>query len=265
MPTYDDASLLSHALSSEKAYFRLGAREWGSAETYVAIVPGLEHLPAASVCILEAGIGGGPALAAAIEAAETRFTASAVVTARIYTAESTDGFNGVMEQRGYRRRVENIHAFHPLPAALPGSPESGWRPVRTDADWREKAAIHALPSTASDGYEISPEEWVSLERRKSETGELSFWLYSDAGRAVATTGLMRCADGVVRIKNFFVRADCRGKGVGKAAVGNMLRQLAARGDEAVVVLSIAGSVGERLYHSAGARDIGCIYEWARNV
>lgn len=53
MRTYDDATLLSCALSSEKAYFQLGARDWKKDGLLVAIMPGLERLPAASVCILD--------------------------------------------------------------------------------------------------------------------------------------------------------------------------------------------------------------------
>ncbi len=76
---------------------------------------------------------------------------------------------------------------------------------------------------------------------------------------------MRCGDGVMRIKNFFVRSDYRGKGIGKLALQRFLRRLKSVGENAVIVLSIEGSVGERLYRSAGARDIGHIYEWSREL
>lgn len=183
--------------------------------------------------------------------------------ARIYTDASTDAFEGFMKQRGYRRRTENIHAFSPLPQADAEAFEAQWRPVHTPSDWEEKIAIHAFPSTASDGYDVAPEDWLTLERQKSHSGKLTFWLYFESNVPVATTGLIRCADGVLRIKNFFVRADRRREGMGKRALRNMLLQLATAGEMAVVVLSIEGSVGEHLYRSGGARDIGRIYEWSR--
>ena len=76
---------------------------------------------------------------------------------------------------------------------------------------------------------------------------------------------MRCAERIVRIKNYFVRSDCRGRGIGKSALHDLLLQLQGAGENAVVVLSIVGSIGERLYRSAGAREIGKIYEWSRPI
>ncbi len=127
--------------------------------------------------------------------------------------------------------------------------------------------IQTPASKASDGYASNPEQWISLERQKAKTGKIDFWIYALSGqtdeRAIATTGLMRCADGVMRIKNYFVRSDVRRKGIGKMALQHLLRQLACEGESAVVVLSVEGSAGQRLYQSSGAREIGRIFECSR--
>jgi predicted GNAT family acetyltransferase len=120
-----------------------------------------------------------------------------------------------------------------------------------------------MPSGASDGYEAAPEQWVALERQKSETGRLSFHIFSEGDQPVVTTGLIRLPNNVVRIKNFFVRSDQRRRGMGKMSVGHLLQFLSATGEKAAVVLSVEGSIGQRLYNSCGARDIGRIYEWSR--
>ena len=258
--TGDDA-LLAHALDTERSYFRLGADAQEIDGALVAIMPGLERLPAASVCIFSERNMEQDEAARAVAHIESAFRRAGVATARIYTGKTSDGFDSGMRAAGYRRRTEKIHAFCPLPSSAAAG--TAWRPVAGDGDWVAKAAIHALPSAASDGYDASPEQWIALERLKSQTDALGFWLYLEGGEPVATTGLMRCTEGVLRIKNFYVRADRRGRGVGKAALSSLLRQLKEAGENAVVVLSIEGSVGERLYRSAGARAIGRIFEWSR--
>jgi GNAT superfamily N-acetyltransferase len=255
------------ALASERSYFRLAAEEHSGEHLLFAVVPGLESLPAASVCILDAEKLNMNELSQAIKEGEEAFARAGAHTARFYIGETDKNFSAFMEGRSYRRRTEIVHAVAPLPIDQDDPSGAHWRKISCEEDWAEKAAIHTPPSLASDGYASHPSLWLSLERHKAATGKIDFWIYALAGpangRAVATTGLMRCGDGILRIKNFFVQSDCRGKGIGKLALRCLLRQLKSTDENAAVLLSIEGSVGERLYRSVGARDIGHIYEWSR--
>jgi len=261
MHGFDDQDLLRCALASERTYFGLGAEPLSRDGVFLANMPGLERLPASSVCIFDAREFSETEADAAISAAERHFQQAGVAMSRIYAGTSVETIDHIASPMGYRRRTEKIHAFQPLPPI--NGAGAVWKKVRGDDGWREKAAVHAIPSRASDGYDSPSEQWVALERQKSETGELGFWLFVQDGEAIATTGLMRCARGVLRIKNFFVRADRRGSGIGKLALATLLRQMGEAGENAIVVFSIEGSVGERLYLSSGAREIGRIYEWSR--
>lgn len=263
-PHTAEESLLAGALLSERIYFGLGALEKSGAGWVLTNIPGLEALPAASVCILDAAtLDFADAAARTIGLIENEFASLRASRARFYAGETPPEFESLMEDKGYQRRTEIVHAFAPLAQAPVADQASGWRPVRSELDWAEKAAVHALPSSASDGYDAAPDQWLALERRKAETGKIEFWLFRLDGLAVATTGLIRLPQHIVRIKNFFVRADHRRRGVGTKALGNLLRQLPAAGEKAAVVLSVEGSIGQRLYESAGAREIGRIYEWSR--
>ncbi len=168
-----------------------------------------------------------------------------------------------MEEKGYRRRSEIIHAFPTADCGQVAEDEVKWRPVLSEQDWAAKETIHALASLGSDGYEAAPSQWVSLERRKSAAGHIEFWLYYEDGQPVVTTGVMRCPENIVRAKNFFVRADCRGRGLGSSALGNLLHLFCTTGEKAMILLSVEGSAGQRLYQSVGAKEIGRIYEWSR--
>lgn len=254
--------LLARALESERVYFALGAQEHSGTGWRFLAMPGLPSLPAASVSYLETEHLSEAELTRAVAHIEAAFSDFRASFARIYTRETEPAFVAQMARKGYRCRTEIIHAFEPLPAA-DATNATQWREVRSERDWADKSAIHALPSGASDGYEAAPDQWVALERLKSETGKLSFHIFSRGDQPIVTTGLIRLPGNVVRIKNFFVRSDQRRRGMGKMAVGHMLQFLAATGEKAAVVLSVEGSIGQRLYNACGARDIGRIYEWSR--
>lgn len=275
MQVTNDEHLLDCALASERSYFTLAAEEHYGENFLFAVVPGLESLPAASVCILDAEKLDVSEFSRVIKNGEDAFARARARMSRFYTGETQKNVSALMEENSYRRRTEIVHAIAPFPADQHDQSYANWRKISSEQDWAEKAAIYAPPSLTSDGYPSDHSEWLSLERRKAATGKIDFWIYTPDeqsagllydypdGQAVATTGLMRCGDGVMRIKNFFVQPDCRRKGIGKMALHGLLRRLSKEGAHTAILLSIEGSAGERLYRSQGARDIGRIYEWSR--
>jgi RimJ/RimL family protein N-acetyltransferase len=264
MAEITDRELFAHALASERRYFGLGASTRSEPGLQLHIAPGFEALPAACVCILDPPESPGAAMGA-IASAEAAFLVSGATWARFYIYEMESGLAPVLMAKGYRHRIEIVHGFDPVPDTREASPAGYWRPVRDEQDWLAKATVHAPPSKASDGYETVAEAWLSLERQRAETGGIEFWLYVEDDLPLATTGLMRTPDRVARIKNYYVRADRRRKGIGTTALQRLLLLLHDAGEKAAVVLSVEGSIGERLYRSAGAREIGRIHEWSRGL
>jgi hypothetical protein len=107
--------LLAHALASEHVYFALGAREQSGAGWRFLAMPGLSVLPAASVSYLESEHLPESELARAIAHIETAFSDFRASFARIYTEKADPVLASLMERKGYRCRIEIIHAFEPLP------------------------------------------------------------------------------------------------------------------------------------------------------
>lgn len=256
-------TIFTEALGSERTYFCLGA-EVESGPGYVfAAMPGLERIPSACVCLISSDELEFRALANVIIKTENNFVHVGARRMRFYLDRLTPGLSRFFHSRGYEKRIELVHAFILDTLKLNLRSCASWRPILNETDWKKKETIHAAPSLASDGYVVSPREWLTLERRKALTGKIDFWTYSFDHKPVATAGTITLTPVITRIKNFFVGRDYRGLGIGKQSLEGLLFCLREAGVRTAIALSVEGTAGQRLYNTAGAVQIGRIYEWSR--
>ena len=135
--------------------------------------------------------------------------------------------------------------------------------MASEEDWGAKLALHETSDRPSDGHRARAQDWVALERRKAETNNVTFYLFKQAGDVVATAGLMRPLDGTIRIKNLFVSAHRRQRGMGRAVLAALSRRARRLHGCCPVVYFVEGSAGQGMYEAAGFRPIGSVFEWIR--
>jgi GNAT superfamily N-acetyltransferase len=219
---------------------------------------GLPTLPAANVCFIDAADVCDPERW--IAELERGFLARGATRVRFYEQVPTSHLRETLTRRGYTQRCEIVHGkMRPLGGAL--RRVGAWHPI-SGHQWNLKSGVHERSGRASDGYDVVTSQWVEMERRKSETGNLEFFLFYVKGQPVATIGLLRIAPDVVRLKNFLVKADYRRQGMGRTALQHLFEDELSD-CEGAVILSVEGSPGHDLYQSLGLREIGRTYEWTR--
>ncbi len=255
---------LNAALESEFAYFRAAAIVRSGADWFVTQMPGLEHIPSASYGFWEPASDDTAAASTAVAEIEAAFLQLGACQTRFYTKAISPLLADALSERGFQHREEiTFHQASYQPAQSGTALEMC--AVTSEADWRDKLALHETSDELSDGHKARAEEWVALERRKAETGDLTPYLFKLDGEIVATAGLMRPVEGTMRLKNLFVGGHHRGKRLGRA----MLEALAERAHRGhgcrPVIYAVKGSVGERLYASSGFQAVGSIFEWIKQA
>jgi hypothetical protein len=250
-------------MRSERLYFALGAEERSGPGWSLFYMPSLNALPAANVCLLDPPSRDVEDLSLWIAGIENVFIELGVSHARFYVNVLQQGMDEVMAHRAYSKRTEIVHA-HLIESPQVRLCQGGsWKPVLSDNDWITKMALQRGTVSSSDGHGYSEEKWMHLERRKSESGQLQFFVYFENEQAAATIGIMKLVPGLARIKNFMVGPNRRGRGVGRAALAGLFESVLAPEYQSVVNFSIEGSAGQKLYSSMGAKEIGRTYEWIR--
>lgn len=98
------------------------------------------------------------------------------------------------------------------------------------------------------------EEWASGQNRFDRPGEALFAALVD-GRMIGVCGLnvdpYAAGPGVGRVRHLYVRSDCRGLGVGRRLVGEVIE--AARGRFDTLRLRTENPAAARLYERMGFR------------
>jgi GNAT superfamily N-acetyltransferase len=239
------SSLLVHGLKSERLYFSLGAQ--------VNSGPGWTAYHMLGLPYPERWLS----------ALERSFLARGALRLRLYAHAPTSQLEEVLSRRGYTQRCEIVHGkTRPLGEAPPRI--GTWRAV-SGREWSVKGRVHERSKRASDGYDVVASQWVEMERRKSEAGNLAFYLFYVNNEPVATSGVLPMSQRVVRLKNMMVRFDRQRQGLGKAALQHLFDDVLPGDCEGAVTLSVEGSPAYDLYQSVGLREVGRTFEWTRTI
>ena len=164
----------------------------------------------------------------------------------------------------YRPRTElALMARLPLPFGEL-DPTYRLRAVQNEQDWRMKEALHAGEEGQPDGYRLSASAWVELERKKCATGQMSCYLVFWADEPVATVALMRDGD-VARLKNLYVGAQHRRRGVGLATILLLGQKANELGCRRFGCFAVEGGKALGVYERAGLRVVASVTEFSKEL
>jgi ribosomal protein S18 acetylase RimI-like enzyme len=251
------APLDDRVIGTDRAYFELGARTRRIAGATLAWMPGLTGCPAGAVVYRvdpdEVAARGGQWVA------DVEFALAEVGTtlARIYVNRRGTLVDGLLRSAGYADRDE-IAFVHDFPEAASGLTLT---PVRSDADWQRKLALHEAAEGPPDGHFIGASDYVSLERAKCAHG-MEMFIAECGGEVVATAGLI-AGEGVARIKNIVVHPDHRRQRSGASLLAHMAAIGRARGLPTLCLFALADQHGELLYRAVGMSIAGTQVEWSK--
>ena len=255
-------------LESDRRYFGLGAESQSLGFGELCWVPGQSRNPAG--CVYHIDFPGQKRLQGAAEGCPLASIEAAFVSlhspiARIYTP--TDCVLAPMlGQAGYECRSE-------LGYLIEGSQVEGMqeplthllhlRPVLSNQDWADKCTLQRSSKAVPDGHQHAPEDWIELERQRSRSGSIEWFLAETDGEICGTFGLARSV-GLTRIKNVLVHPKWRRKGIAQRMLKTVFaNELPESSTQAVGVFGVAGSLGERLYRSCGMSPVCEQLEWVR--
>jgi ribosomal protein S18 acetylase RimI-like enzyme len=254
---HGDAPLIERVMETDRAYFELGAETKRLPGATLAWMPGLARYPAAAVIYrVDAEVVEARGAQWVVDA-EASLAEIGARLARIYVDRRGTGADDVLRAAGYadRDEIAFVHEF-PEPSSV-----VALSPVRTEADWRRKLALHEAAEGPPDGHFIEANDHVTLERAKCAHG-MEMFLAEYKGEAVATAGLIP-GEGVLRIKNIVVHPDHRRQRFGASILANIAAIGRARGLPTLCLFALAGEPGELLYRAVGMRIAGTQVEWSR--
>lgn len=249
--------LIDRVIETDRAYFELGASSRRIRGASLAWMPGFAACPAGAVVHrvdLAEAAARGRQWVTDVEAALAEVGAR---LARIYVDRRGTVIDEWLRAAGYADRDE-IAFVHDFPA--PSSPIS-LVPVRSEADWRRKLALHDAAEGPPDGHFAAASDHVALERAKCAHG-LEMFLAEAKGDVVATAGLI-AGEGVMRVKNIVVQPDHRRQGYGAFMLAHLAAIGRARGLPALGLFALANEPGEQLYRALGMSVAGTQIEWSK--
>ena len=252
-----DFPLIERVIQTDRAYFELGAKTRQLPGATLAWMPGLAGYPAGAVIYrVDAEVVEARGAQWVVDA-EASLAEIGARLARIYVDRRGTGADDVLRAAGYadRDEIAFVHEFHQPSSVLALSP------VRTEADWRRKLALHEAAEGPPDGHFIEANDHVTLERVKCAHG-MEMFLAEYRGEAVATAGLI-AGEGVLRIKNIVVHPDNRRQRFGASILANIAAIGHARGLPTLCLFALADEPGELLYRAVGMRVAGTQIEWSR--
>jgi ectoine hydroxylase-related dioxygenase (phytanoyl-CoA dioxygenase family) len=269
-----DRALGSDLVASDGHYFEAGAHRYSAGAARISHLPGFEAL--ASGCVVH-GVRPGwirGDVSAWVESVEERIRALGGAFSRWYLDESdaTAALAEVLAQSGYRRRVE-LGFVRDAPQGADRAPESGndprangravaLRAIDSPHRWAAKLAIHRQSSHGVDGYAVSPEDWLAMERRKCEAGYMRPYLIEVDGEPAGAVNVASSGR-ILRMKNLVVAPEFQRQRVATRVAVGLARLAAVAGREAVGCFALLGEIGERVYPGAGYRLVVRQVEWVK--
>jgi ribosomal protein S18 acetylase RimI-like enzyme len=249
--------LIDRVIATDRAYFELGARTRLIPGASLAWMPGFAACPAGAVVHSV-----DPDEVAALGRQWVTDVESALADvgarlARIYVDRRGTAVDEWLRAAGYADRDE-IAFVHDFPEP---SSSMSMLPVRSEADWRRKLALHGAAEGPPDGHFVAASEHVALERAKCAHG-LEMFLAEFGGETVATAGLI-AGQGVLRVKNIVVHPDHRRQRYGASLLAHFAAIGRARGLPTLGLFALANEPGEQLYRAVGMSVAGTQVEWSK--
>ncbi|HYO46220.1 MAG TPA: GNAT family N-acetyltransferase [Gemmatimonadota bacterium] len=250
------AGLAGRLIASDIRYFELGARIERVAGARLAWMPGLADMPAGCVVLGADRWAARTDATAALDAVEERVATVGGRQVRLYLETDDLALAKTLQGRGYRSRDETGLL---LLRRAPGADRVSLRTVGDAAGWALKRALHVESPDFPDGHDTTPERWVELERRKSQTGGLTPWLIR-VGDVVAGTACTMEQEDLLRLKNIVIHRALRRRGIASAAVA-AFGMMGERSGRTLGFFGVPGSPGERVYLRCGMVPVVRWVEW----
>lgn len=260
-----DGLLAEELLESDRRYFESAAELEPLGGAVLARMPALQGLPAA--CVVQRVAAAALPLPPGewLDQLERRLLGMGYARVRLYVRPSgaAPALAAVLAERGYRASTEIGFLGRALHTpALP----AGYRfdPVTTQADWVAKRALHRACAVGPDGHASAADEWVEMERRKTEAGYMQPYLLRRDGTACGTVGASASAH-LLRLKNLVIHPEHQKQGVGRTAVRCVAGVAHGLGKRAIGVFGIEHTPGAALYRAAGFHASVLQTEWTRRL
>ena len=251
-------------IDSDRHYFELNAKTNLLGPFQLARLPGFEALPAGLVSHQVAPVDGDQQqsrLNEWLDCIERSCYSWGNPLTRIYS-NNCCAVQHLLEAHGYLCR-EEIGFVRTQPALAPAAALE-LCPIEDETGWQIKLQMHAESTTVVDGHPCPPEQWVNLERARSQSGRVRFYLIKHGDRIHGTLGLMRVRS-VLRLKNLYLRPGSRGRGIGETTLNLIFKQIDGQRIKAVVLLALRGETGERFYRKLGMKAVCSLHEWSREL
>lgn len=252
------ADLAADLIESDCRYFDAGATLAPLDGGVLASMPGLERVLGAAVLqrVSPADLRSAPD--DWVSAAVSRFQALGCAAARVYVQEVAGPLIDALVAAGFRRRVEIGYLAPASRSAHEGVVEL--RAIKGEDDWEAKRKLHAGADVAADGHATAAEDWVELEQRKSEGGQMTPYFIEVDGDVCGGVSTLEVG-GVLRAKNVFVHPDRRRTGIATATMHLLSRRAAEMGKDALGIFGVPGNPGNAVYVRLGMEPAVRQYEW----
>jgi predicted GNAT family acetyltransferase len=254
--------LIADLVESDVAYFEAGAEIEMLPGATIAHMPGLHSLAAGCVVqrvdtdVLERDPG------QFIDRVEMALHELGSRQSRIYLRHYSSNAEHALMARGYRARVELAIALDNAKHASPTT--VAFRAIASDEDWALKTHIHNAMTTAPDGHSVRADDWVAMERLKSEAGYMTPYLVTCDQEVVGAVSAAPWKS-VLRLKNVFVHPDWRLLGVG-TGIAQQFGPLALQmGKVAAGALVLADATFISMYTNAGYEVVSQLTEWCKEL
>jgi len=255
-------SITDAAIESDCAYFEMAAQEKVLTGGQLLWMPELESLSSSSV-VQRIDISVSPDTC--ISEAENFCLQHNIGTVRLYLKDQNPRWSQILTQFRYVSRSEHIMiADQHVIEHWPDQKTIDLYPVVDESDWTERYRILFSSGNAPDGYAIEADKYIDMEKKKSATGQLTFYLARDSGGiAVGSVGLMKVGS-LRRIKNLIVHPDFRQKGIATRMIAQFGRKFIEMGNQLAAFAvdhPVRGSVYDRLSFKKSAT----YFEWRKSI
>lgn len=255
-------SLASALLESERAYFELAATSLTMEGATVVWIPGLESVPGSSVVqgVRPHEIRTDPGRWVEQVIRQVRELGCSMV--RVYLLTFPSRLDDALAAAGLRSRTEIGYLAYGQMLAGRHRSDVSLRRIAGDAAWETKRKLHAQSTVASDGHASVSEDWVELERRKSDTGKMQAFFIEVDGEVCGSVATLE-SETLIRAKNVFVHPERRREGIAAQAIRLLAQRAEELGKEAIGIFGVEGNPGNAVYQHLGMTPAVRQFEWSR--
>lgn len=251
--------IVAEALESDCCYFDLAARTERLDGATLVWMPGLESLSAASVV---QRINPSESPDTLIGRAGHACRIRGINILRLYLQEDLPLWSDRLPALGLSVREEQVMiAGREQIRAWSGLPPVVVESVRDLADWEARYQLLATGGHAPDGYNVNARQYVEMEKQKSSTGKLDFYLVREAPGApvIASVGVMASAN-QTRLKNLVVHPEFRRQGLASRTIAQIARTMITPGGW-LSAFAVGHPGRKSFYERMGFIHAASCYEW----